>query len=157
MEPGAKRRRDTDPGIGDPDERPRARAGVRTAVSCLTAAVRSSSVWSPRQTMPIIPPPDEEGEWEPEGRTRPMPQCIDDVGPATVAVGLGMDPFVAPRCTASAAEIKRARIEPKEAFLLSLLDGQTPLRSIIDESNMREDVVVASLDRLVRLGLVKVD
>ena len=105
--------------------------------------------------MPIVP--DDDGEWEPEGGTRPMPQCLDDVGPATVAVGLGMDPFVAPKCVASPAEIKRARIDPKDAFLLSLIDGQTPLRTIIDQSNLREDVVVTRLDRLARMGFVTLD
>src|SRR6266481_3910220 len=110
MKPATKRR-GTQPGIGDPNER--ARPLARTSVSCVTRSVtaKSSSVWSPRQTMPIICEDESESEWEPEGRTRPMPQCLDDIGPATVAVGLGMDPFVAPKCIASPAEIKRAHID----------------------------------------------
>jgi hypothetical protein len=154
----ATNRRGTQPGIGDPSESGHAgaRRVIKTPMSCLTPAARASGTlqqqWTSRQTMPIVP--DESGEWEPEIGTRPMPRCLDDVGPATVAVGLGMDPFIAPKCLVSPAELRRARIDPKDAFVLSLVDGTTSLRGIIDESGMREDVAVASLDRLAQLGFV---
>jgi hypothetical protein len=153
-------RRQTSPGLGDPKKKKSSasRPVTRPPKARVTPAVRVSgtqAAWKPRATMPAIPPEEDE-EW-PEAKTRPMPQCLDEAGPAMVAMGLGKDMEVTPRCTATPADLRTATIDPRDAFVLSLVDGATPLREIIDVSGMREDVLVASLDRLASLGFVALD
>ncbi len=145
------RRDKTMPGLGNGASRasgktPRVRASG-------TSAARPAQRWTPRQTMPIISQDDDDG-W-PEERTRPMPRVLDEVGAATAALASGNDGHVRPRCIASPADVRSANIGPREAFVLSLLDGQLTLRSVLEVAGMREDLVVSSLDRLAGLGIVR--
>jgi len=85
-----------------------------------------------------------------------MAGCLDEVGQATAAMAVGSSRSVTPRCIASAAELRSARIDPRDAFLLSFIDGRLSLQSIVDASGMREDQVIAILDRLSQSRIVAV-
>ncbi len=139
------------PGLGTGAAGPAPKA-PRVRVSG-TQAARPAQRWTPRQTMPIISQDDDEG-W-PEERTRPMPRVLDEVGACTAAMAAGNDTHVRPRCIASPTDVRAANIGPREAFVLSLLDGQLTLRSVLEIAGMREDLVVSSLDRLAGLGIVR--
>ena len=71
------------------------------------------------------------------------------------AMAAGNDTHVRPRCIASPADLRAANIGPRDAFVLSLLDGQLTLRAVLEIAGMREDLVVSSLDRLAGLGIVR--
>lgn len=89
--------------------------------------------------------------------SRPSRKSIreDDVGAAAL---LGTAPRssleVVPRPSKARSDLSSAPIGPKEAFVLSLVDGSMSIGSIVDMSAMPEPDVVEILDRLRRLGLV---
>ncbi|HEY8074827.1 MAG TPA: hypothetical protein VIF62_11975 [Labilithrix sp.] len=147
----SRKRDKTMPGLGTGTAHAAAKApGVRASGSVVA---RPAQRWAPRQTMPIISQDDDDG-W-PEERTRPMPRVLDEVGAATAAMASGNDTLVRPRCVVSAQDVRSANIGPREAFVLSLLDGQLTLRAVLEVAGMREDLVVTSLDRLAGLGIVR--
>lgn len=154
-------REQTKPGLGAlPDEAlpaDRSSLRVRTPITCMTpvASVRPAQRWAARRTMPV-PFADEPNAPWPDAQTGLMPACLDEVGPATSAIAVRMDAFVAPRCVASSDDVRIANITSRDAFVLSLIDGQLSLRNVLDISGLREDLVVTSIDRLARLGLVVV-
>jgi hypothetical protein len=147
-----KERSKTMPGLGDGRSRASGKAArVRASVS--GSVEKPAQRWAPRQTMPILSQESAEG-W-PDERTRTMPRCLDEIGAATAAMAAGSTDHVRPRCIASPTEIRAANIGPRDAFVLSLLDGDLSLGAVLEISGMREDLVVASLDRLAGLGFVR--
>lgn len=62
-------------------------------------------------------------------------------------------PTSSPRLIKTRAELANEPLEPRDAFILTLLDGSDVI-TIIDSSGMPAEEVVAILSRLSRLGIV---
>ena len=86
-------------------------------------------------------------------RTR-KPVRVDDVGDAAVAIASRAAPSFAPKLLKSRAELSSEPIDSRDAFVLSLVDGNTSVAQIVDASGMPRADVAAILDRLVQLGIV---
>lgn len=88
--------------------------------------------------------------------TNRMPACLAETGAATAALTGG-------RARTSIVRKVRepdARAEPlstREAQVLSLVDGNLSLRSLVDVSGMPENDVRMILDNLARLGVIALD
>lgn len=96
----------------------------------------------------------------PASGTRPSPRGgvraavrVDEVGDAAVKLAAGGRPSV-PRLAASRTAVAQAPLGAREAFVLSLVDGQSGVPAIVDMSGMPEEEVRGILDRLGRLGLI---
>ncbi len=59
-----------------------------------------------------------------------------------------------PRVVAETAELNASDLEPREYFLVSLLDGSTSVEALLDISGMPAEEALALLDGMVRRGLV---
>ena len=59
-----------------------------------------------------------------------------------------------PRVIVEQAELNATELEPREYFLVSLLDGNTTVETLLDISGMPAEEALALLDGLVRRGLV---
>jgi hypothetical protein len=59
-----------------------------------------------------------------------------------------------PRVIVEKAELNATELEPREYFLVSLLDGATTVETLLDISGMPADETFALLDGLVRRGIV---
>lgn len=80
---------------------------------------------------------------------------VDEVGDAAVSLARGRRAS-APALLASKAEIAKAPIDSRAAFVLSLVDGHTPASAIVDTAGLPEDEVHGILERLAKLGLISV-
>jgi hypothetical protein len=80
--------------------------------------------------------------------------AVDEVG--DISAGLHSRPPTAakPRVVKSRADLASAPLGPREAFLLSLVDGKLNVGSLMDVSGMDEDEVSEILARLRRLGII---
>ncbi|MBS2013399.1 MAG: hypothetical protein JST00_10955 [Deltaproteobacteria bacterium] len=75
-------------------------------------------------------------------------------------VGAGASKMVAPRATpklvqGSSANLKNAKIDSKDAFVLSLIDGKLDVPGLVDVAGLPSEEVSRILERLEGLGLVK--
>lgn len=59
-----------------------------------------------------------------------------------------------PRLRASAEELTSLPLDPREAFVLSLVDGAATIEEIIDMAGMAEDEVLADLAALAKQGVL---
>lgn len=73
---------------------------------------------------------------------------ITEVRPRPRALGL-------PRVVVDPARIRQLPIDPRAAFLLSRIDGQTTIDTLVDITAFELDEVLTSLARLVQLGAVE--
>jgi hypothetical protein len=89
-----------------------------------------------------------------QARASRPPVRVDDVGDRAVAIASKVVRSSAPRLLKTRGELTHAPIDPRDAFVLSLLDGRTNVAAIVDTSGMPADEVVATLERLARLGIV---
>jgi hypothetical protein len=97
------------------------------------------------------PPRVESGPSRPPRGSR-NPVAVDDLGPAPRA---SVQPLAAkPKVVKSRGDLAAAPLDPREAFLLSMIDGQLTVGSLIDASGMSADEVHTILARLRRLGIV---
>lgn len=72
--------------------------------------------------------------------------------------GAGASKMVAPRMAPKVvpgANLKNAKIDSKDAFVLSLIDGKLDVPGIVDVAGLPGDEVARILERLEALGLVK--
>lgn len=60
-----------------------------------------------------------------------------------------------PWVIASFAEVRRLPLDPRSAFVLSLIDGRADVATIIDMSAMPPDEVIAIFGELVVRGVVE--
>jgi len=86
---------------------------------------------------------------------------VDEVGEAlssAPAVSRPGERVVRPAAAGQrVADITSAPMDHRDAFVLSHVhgaDGATSVQALVDVTGMREDEVVAILDRLARLGIV---
>lgn len=73
-------------------------------------------------------------------------------------VGAGASKMVAPRMTPKlvrGANLKNAKIDSRDAFILSLIDGKLDLPGLVDVAGLPSEEVSKILERLEGLGLVK--
>lgn len=85
-----------------------------------------------------------------------MPACLDEMGAATAAVTAGRSRSTIVRRLGIPDGLAE-RVSAREMRVLSFVDGSLSLRSLVDVSGMREGDVLAIVDRLARLKIVKVD
>jgi hypothetical protein len=78
---------------------------------------------------------------------------VDDVGQAAVALAARSSGSARPRALLRGS-ISDAPLEPREAFVLALVDGQTSVDTIADATGASVAEVVAVLERLARLKIV---
>lgn len=156
-----KRRTPTSSGLGDSALRPHPKAPSAPP----TSGVRDSRDEVAADDAPRIdraPPVSGEvslDRAEKVSTRRPRssrpPVRVDDVGDAAVAIAsrVGRSP-PAPRLLKSRRELADAPIDPRDAFVISLIDGKTPTQALVDVSGLPEPDVLGILERLARLGIV---
>lgn len=84
----------------------------------------------------------------------PFPRPTDDAaGPSTPRPQLSPDAI--PRVVADAAFIRLLPLEPRDAFLLTRIDGASDLRALLDVTGMSRLEVFRVLEKLVDLGVVE--
>src|SRR4051812_4274505 len=137
-----KRRTITSPGLGESGLRVRYVMPNAPADSGMHDRAPSSA-----------PPPSAEKISTRRPRTR-RPVRVDDVGDVAVAIASRAVPSFAPKLLKSPVELSSAPIDPRDAFVLSLIDGKTTVAQIVDASGMPRADVAAVLDRLVQLGII---
>ena len=149
-----KRRRITSPGLGESGLRVRyvmpdapADSGMHDR-ACTREPERA--IDAERES---APPASAEKVSTRRARTR-QPVRVDDFGDAAVAIASRAVPSFAPKLLKSDAEMSAAPLDHRDAFVLSLIDGQMTVEQIVDASGMARPAVAAILDRLVQLGIV---
>ncbi len=145
----AKRRTLTSPGLGDSGLHARQvvptvppASGVRDRSADRTAAGES------------IPPASAEKVSGRRPRTSRPPVRVDDVGDVAVAIASRAALTFAPKLLKSRQELTHAPIDPRDAFVLSLIDGKSNVAAIVDISGMASADIAAILARLASLGIV---
>lgn len=78
----------------------------------------------------------------------------DDVGEAAARFGAPTSSSVRPRLVRSRKELAGAPIDHRDAFVMSLVDGQMSVAMLVDVAGMPEEELVAILTRLRRLGII---
>ena len=79
---------------------------------------------------------------------------VDDVGDAAVAIASRAALTFAPKLLKSRNELTHAPIDPRDAFVLSLIDGKSNVAAIVDISGMPSEEIGTILQRLAALGIV---
>jgi hypothetical protein len=80
---------------------------------------------------------------------------IDEVGDSAVRIARRSPPRAsAPRCVATAMEVRGAPIDQKSMFLLSHVDGLLDEDGLVDATGMKKSEVRRILEELMLLGLV---
>jgi len=59
-----------------------------------------------------------------------------------------------PRVVRSKGELAQAPLDHREGFVLSLVDGHTPVHALIDVAGIPDGELIAVLQRLRRLGII---
>lgn len=85
---------------------------------------------------------------DPRGPRQPEAGEITEVRHRPRALGL-------PRVVVGLARIRQLPIDPRAAFLLSRIDGQTTVDTLVDITGFEFDELLTSLARLVQLGAVE--
>jgi hypothetical protein len=60
-----------------------------------------------------------------------------------------------PRVVASADRIRQLPIDPRVAYLLSCMDGRSPVETLVDITGFEVDEVLAVIAKLVHLGAIE--
>lgn len=142
------KRRATDGGLGSGEHRTDAQPAVRTPE---TSERRS------RTTLPAPPDPTPRAELgDPPRSERKSREAIvvDHVGKAAVELTWRPPLESRPKVVKSHQAVACAPLEPREAFVLSLIDGNTTVPSLVDVAGMSEREVTEILARLRRLGII---
>lgn len=153
----AYKRRTTRRGLGAPASGEHASDPALDGARCPPASDR------PRMTLPapsspepyamVSYPPGGGKLSKPPERGSRNPISVDDVGDTAVELTSRRSPSARPKLVKN-RELSSAPLEPREAFLLSLVDGKMDEASLVDVSGMTEDEVAQILARLRRLGLI---
>jgi hypothetical protein len=105
------------------------------------------------QTAPPVPASSPPSTDAPRRRSARRALRVDDVGQAAVALAARSSGSARPRALLRGS-ISDAPLEPREAFVLALVDGQTSVDTIADATGASVAEVVAVLERLARLKIV---
>lgn len=62
-----------------------------------------------------------------------------------------------PRVVATPDRLRSLPIDPRVAYLVSCIDGQSPVEALVDVTGFELDEVLSVLARLVQLGAVALD
>ncbi len=90
-------------------------------------------------------------------RSRPDPIWVEEVGSGVTRMPPSAARSGIPRLAKNARlDLVKAPLEPREAYLLSRIDGTATAEDLADLCGMSVDEVRRALQRLVRLGLVLV-
>jgi hypothetical protein len=150
----SKRRTLTSPGLGAPAGGPGVPAGSGS---------------HPKHVMSTDPPTsgvrDHEDHAEPRAekisgrrtRTSRPPVRVDEVGEAAVAIAAKRgraSAVAAPTLLKTRRELESAPINHRDAFILSLIDGNTSVQGVVDLAAMPDGEVRGILERLAGLGII---
>jgi hypothetical protein len=81
--------------------------------------------------------------------------AIDELGDSAVRAARKCPPRnAAPRCIASASDVRAAPLDQKAMFLMSHIDGTLDEDGLVDATGFEKKVVRAILEELILLGLV---
>lgn len=85
-----------------------------------------------------------------------MPACVEELGLVTaLMLDGGVSAALKPRRRPDASNtVAAAPLDSREAYVLSLLDGELSVQSLVDITAIPRAELAAILDRLVGLGLV---
>jgi hypothetical protein len=148
-----KRRTLTSPGLGDSGLH--ARQVVPTVPPHSGVRDRSNESGSREGQPPSI---ESEARAEKISGRRPRtsrpPVRVDDVGDVAVAIASRVVQKFAPKLLKSRSELTHAPIDPRDAFVLSLIDGKMSVAAIVDISGMAGDEIGSILQRLAGLGII---
>jgi hypothetical protein len=86
-----------------------------------------------------------------------MPSCLEDMGPAAAAVAAGRVRTTFVRRHPHHPDPRTTRMNSRDAFLFSLVEADTTLRTLVDVSGMSENEGIAIVDRLVRMPMLIVE
>ena len=90
-------------------------------------------------------------------RSRPAPLWVEEVGSGVTRMPSAPAKSGVPRVAKNARiDLEKAPLAPREAYLLSRIDGVASAEDLADLCGMGIDEVNRALERLVRLGLVLV-
>lgn len=130
-----------------------------------TAPSRRNPVLDAKPTRPAVPvvevatppasfvvPPPPSLDLPPAGHARRPTD--DTAGPSTPRPGLSME--TVPRIVMSPARIRALPLDPRDAFLLTHIDGDSDLRTIIDVTGMTRLEVTRVIEKLADLGAIEV-
>jgi hypothetical protein len=147
-----KRRTLTSPGLGDSG------LHARQVVPTVPPSPRDAGVRDPSGDRSAegesIPPASAEKISGRRPRTSRPPVRVDDVGDVAVAIASRASLTFAPRLLKSRNELTHAPIDPRDAFVLSLIDGKSNVAAIVDISGMASVEIAGILQRLAGLGIV---
>jgi len=82
------------------------------------------------------------------------PIRVDDVGDTAVRIASKAKRGVVPRVVASPKAVAAAPRDPRDAFVLSMVDGRTSLQAIVDMAGIPEEEVMGILDHLCHSGII---
>lgn len=88
------------------------------------------------------------------GTPRPSPVRVDDFGGAAMKIASRGRPSSAPRLARAKLDASKAPLDSQSAYVLSLIDGSTPIEGIADITGIPVDRVTQIIERLERLGFV---
>jgi HD-GYP domain-containing protein (c-di-GMP phosphodiesterase class II) len=97
------------------------------------------------------PPPEPEPESPPEPARDPETDEDDD----QILARLGGADAV-PTLAVGQAELRQASLDHREAFLLTFIDGMSPLDALLYATGLPRSEVLRIIDRLVRAGFVRI-
>ena len=147
-----KRRTLTSPGLGSGEHPKHTQSSIPPLSGTRDRDERESSA----------PPPEVEARAPKistrRARTSRPPVRVDEVGDVAVFIAgrhSRMPPAAAPKLLKTRAELARAPIDHRDAFVLSLLDGKTSVQGVVDLAAMPDGEVVTILERLAKLGIVQ--
>ena len=76
---------------------------------------------------------------------------------AQIEKDYALSPHAVPRVIAKSAQIAEARLDHREGFLLSLVDGLLPIEHLADVAGVTSFELMRGFGKLRRLGLVSID
>jgi hypothetical protein len=90
-------------------------------------------------------------------RSSRPPVRVDDVGEAAVALArrVSRPPASAPRMLLSRGELAALPLDPRDAFVLSLVDGKTSVQGLVDMAALGDGEVLTILERLAALRVLE--
>jgi hypothetical protein len=86
-----------------------------------------------------------------------MPSCVGDGSPASAVIQEGRAAAVVPRRLPPREKIELAPLDPRDVFVLSMIDGHSSVEALLDIASVGPPELASILDRLVSLGLITLE
>lgn len=164
------KRRMTVPGLGETSKREKvtireedAPPESRQNISCPepmagivpdALASRETIRTSTDSSQPPSAPPQSGPAKKASGTPRPSPVRVDEVGGAAMKIASRGRPSSAPRLARAKLDASKAPLDSQSAYVLSLIDGSTPVEAMADITGIPVERLTQIIERLERLGFV---